>query len=105
MALGVNTFIVNGRQVALPPSSVYSPTTYLPQPGRVPQSGPAVPSSITATSAAVANQSNASAAVKAASNPWSFKDSPLPWTILGLVVGLALLKWINWSSIEKEVTK
>jgi hypothetical protein len=32
----------------------------------------------------------------AATNPWSFTSSPLPWVLLALVLGLVWLRIVHW---------
>jgi hypothetical protein len=38
----------------------------------------------------------------AIANPLSFKASPLPWLIIGLVVSVAGLHWLHWREREGD---
>lgn len=104
MALGNGTMIVAGRQIAVPNTQAYNPKVYAPNVGSAPAVGAQVPSPLTnsGSSSGLSHQ-----AIIAQANPWSFKDSPLPWAIIGLFGSLMLLKWIHWPSrsVKQEVAE
>jgi hypothetical protein len=95
------TDVVVGQRVALRWSDAYNPVGYGPitnaAPNRVAQVPPMLAAAGISSGGGVGNLEGAAAA---ASNPWSWQDSPLPWAIAFLVVGLLVLRFIHWRPIK-----
>lgn len=69
---------------AIPADVLYPPAPDLSFYAGVPMSAPTLSGALNQT------------AQEAAAKPWSFKSSPLPWLVIGLVVGVGALKFIHW---------
>lgn len=116
--LGANTAVVDGQRVTLPPPAAWAPVTFGVQTSGVPVVSPTVPPVIGGTSAGVANSSgghaynsvgeygtadnNAVQAQQAAAHPFSPRASAVPWALVFLVGGLALLQFVNWHETLDE---
>lgn len=95
--LGPDTAVVNGQRVPLFQRDAFSPRSYVPvAPQGVAQQYPTLPGIV---GNPMGNEAgNATGALQ---SPFSFRDSPLPWAILFLVVGLLGLRFVHWGSLTK----
>ena len=117
MSLGQGTQVVDGQRNTFPTLASYQPTGYGPQTTGVPQVSPTMPPFIGAANSATgggaafglegiggygtaANNSTVTAVANA--NPHNLKVSPVWWAVVFLIVGLLLLKGINWRETTLE---
>lgn len=97
--LGPNTSVINGQRVPFFPDRSITPVAYVPvAPQGVAQTYPTLPGIV---GNPVGNDAgNASQAVN---DPFSIRQSPLPWAIGFLVVGLLGLRLVHWRFLGKEL--
>ena len=107
MALGPQTRVIDGQRFSGPTQTDYSPVGFgqlvQPQPISNVNFPPMVTGSPSGQSAmtesiggyGTAGQ-NVIATAQAAANPWGFRESPLWWAIIGLVVSIVGLSVIHW---------
>ena len=85
------TLPVNSQLIPAPMASAFYPgAAEMPIYRGSGQAPPTVPLNYMSASGSDAK------AIAAASNPWSPIDSPLPWAIGALVVGMLGLRYIHW---------
>lgn len=115
MALGPDTQAVNDQLLPFPSHYAWNPQGYGPTTTGVPNVTPAYPPYMggpgTPTSTAPGSESvggygtagnNNLVAMQGNAHPWSFKVSPTPWVVLGLVGSLLLLKKVHWRETMLE---
>lgn len=101
MFLGPSTSVVDGQRVAIQTSDAWHPAAYGSTMQSVPAGVPVQPmfAGAPVSSSGVsltADDSNAVQAARAGAAPFSWKDSPLPWACVFLLVGLLGLRLIHW---------
>lgn len=107
--LNRETVALNGFRTTTPVADGYNPIGFGPQTVAIPAPPPTIPPMFGASGGATgSNQvpehvggygtagNNNMVAGAASANPWSFKLSPLPWAVIGLVVSLFLIAKIHW---------
>ena len=117
MSLGQGTQVVDGQRNTFPTMASYQPQGYGPQTTGVPQVSPTMPPFIGQANGASSGSAafglegvggygtaanNTTVTATAAANPHSLKVSPVWWAVIFLVVGLLLLKGINWRETTLE---
>lgn len=101
MFLGPSTSVIDGQRVSVQTSDAWHPVAYGSTLQSVPAGQPVLPMFAGAPVSAsgvnlTGNDDNAMAAARAGANPFSFRDSPLPWAVVFLLVGLIGLRVIHW---------
>jgi hypothetical protein len=117
MSLGQGTQVVDGQRNVFPTYAAYGPVGYGPSTTGVPQVSPTMPPFIGGANTGGASSSpfglegvggygtagnNATVAQVASNNPHNLTVSPVWWAVVMLVVGLLLLKGINWRETTLE---
>ena len=115
MPVGPNTLVVDGQRFGVPTGAAYNPVGYgqlvqlqpvrnLNQPPMVGVSqggaGSALGTDVVGGYGTAGNNAQVTAAANA--NPHSLTVSPVWWAVVFLVVGLVLLKGINWRETTLE---
>lgn len=116
MSLGSQTQVVDGQRNTFPTTYQWVPQGYGPQTTGVPQVSPTMPPFIGAANSGgqgaafglegvggygTAANNTATTAI-AGANPWNAKVSPVLWAVGFLIIGLMLLKGINWRETTLE---
>jgi hypothetical protein len=118
MSLGQGTQVVDGQRNLFPTVASYMPTGYGPSTTGVPQVSPTMPPFIGAANNGTGSAgaafglegvggygtaaNNTQVAAIAGANPHNLSVSPMWWAVIMLVVGLVLLKAINWRETTLE---
>lgn len=89
--LGTGSYIVNGQLVGLPRPQLYMPMAVGPIIQGVPASPPQ-----TGTGGGPSGYGASDMSAKAAGNPWSPVDSPVPWIIGFIIVGYLMMRYVHW---------
>lgn len=110
MAINANTLVENGQRFSVPNSNAYNPVGYgqlvqmqpvrqLNQPPMVGVGGGGAGAGVMGTDVVGGYGTagnNAAATIKANLNPWSLRDSPVGWAIIGLIISVVGLSAIHW---------
>jgi hypothetical protein len=110
MAMGPSTAVVDGQRFTFPTGNAYNPTGFgqlvqmqpisnVNVPPMVGGGGGSMGGAVQGTDVVggygTANL-NSAATMAANQNPWSLRDSPLLWAVIGLVLSLLILTKIHW---------
>lgn len=121
MSLGSQSDVVNGQRFVIPTWDQWSPTQYGPQSTGVPNVSPTIPPYVNGGSVGLGGSAggagmvgvggygtadnNSTVTAIANANPHSLKVSPVWWTVGLLLIGLFLLKAVNWRDTVLESGK
>lgn len=107
MSLDQGTAVVNGQRFTTPTWGAYAPVGFGPQTTAVPIITPAIPPMVGGGGGSVGGLTeniggygtagnNSYATAVAAANPWSPRQSPVIWAIVGLLLSIFLLRHVHW---------
>lgn len=91
--LGTSSAIINGQLVPQARSFLMYPTAVGPNVQGVPASPPQSSGAYGSGGGGMGGDDQGS---KAAANPWSPVDSPVPWMLGMFITGYVLLRYVHW---------
>lgn len=95
------TDVVAGQRVSLRWLDAYQPVGWGPVTSALPNRVASVPPMLASAGIGTATDGgNSAAAAEAVASPWSWSKSPLPWAIVAVVLGLAILHFVHWRPIK-----